>query len=31
MNKIALLAHLRLGATVLLEAGFATPNTALPP
>jgi acyl-CoA synthetase (AMP-forming)/AMP-acid ligase II len=29
MNKIALLAHLRLGATVLLEEGFATPNTAL--
>ena len=29
MNKIALLAHLRLGATVLLETGFATPNTAL--
>ena len=29
MNKIALLAHLRLGATVILEAGFATPNTAL--
>jgi acyl-CoA synthetase (AMP-forming)/AMP-acid ligase II len=29
MNKIALLAHLRLGATVLLEPGFATPNTAL--
>ncbi|MEP7344104.1 MAG: AMP-binding protein [Gemmatimonadaceae bacterium] len=29
MNKIALLAHVRLGATVLLEPGFATPNTAL--
>ena len=29
MNKIALLAHLRLGATVILESGFATPNTAL--
>lgn len=29
MNKIALLAHLRLGATVLLEEGFATPNMAL--
>jgi acyl-CoA synthetase (AMP-forming)/AMP-acid ligase II len=29
MNKIALLAHLRLGATVLLEEGFATPNSAL--
>jgi long-chain acyl-CoA synthetase len=29
MNKIALLAHLRLGATVLLEEGFATPNAAL--
>src|SRR5688572_976954 len=29
MNKIALLAHLRLGATVILEEGFATPNTAL--
>lgn len=29
MNKIALLAHIRLGATVLLEPGFATPNSAL--
>jgi acyl-CoA synthetase (AMP-forming)/AMP-acid ligase II len=29
MNKIALLAHLRLGAMVVLEAGFVTPNTAL--
>jgi acyl-CoA synthetase (AMP-forming)/AMP-acid ligase II len=29
MNKIALLAHLRLGATVILESGFAMPNRAL--
>ena len=29
MNKIALLAHLGIGATVVLEAGFLTPNDGL--
>lgn len=29
MNKIALLAHLEIGATVVLEAGFLTPNSGL--
>lgn len=29
MNKIALVAHLLVGATVLLEAGFLTPNAGL--
>jgi long-chain acyl-CoA synthetase len=29
MNKIALLAHLTVGATVVLEAGFLTPNDGL--
>jgi acyl-CoA synthetase (AMP-forming)/AMP-acid ligase II len=29
MNKIALLAHLSIGATVVLEAGFLTPNGGL--
>jgi acyl-CoA synthetase (AMP-forming)/AMP-acid ligase II len=29
MNKIAVLAHLRIGATVVLEAGFLTPNDGL--